>query len=178
MPFRIKNFREAVEGTVKGPVGKKLLRACDDFMQITTPRKKLLGIQNLMNILDESLHWKTRRELMQSCGRRCICDSTLKMAVRLQKKAKDLDELLELMNQSHIGGGHLRLEGNTIHAEYHRCYCGSVSNTEIPFSSTYCHCSCGWYRQLFETVLKKPVTVELLGSIIQGDDRCRFLIHI
>jgi predicted ArsR family transcriptional regulator len=43
------------------------------------------------------------------------------------------------------------------------------------FSATYC--SCGWYRQLFETLLDGPVEVELLGSIVQGDERCRFLIH-
>jgi predicted hydrocarbon binding protein len=53
-----------------------------------------------------------------------------------------------------------------------------VSKTGEPFSATYCHCSCGWYRQLFETLLNGPVEVELLGSIAQGDEHCRFLIHI
>jgi len=59
---------------------------------------------------------------------------------------------------------------------YERCYCGSVSQTKEPFSATYCYCSCGWYRQLFETLLERPVEVELLGSVIQGDENCRFKI--
>ena len=64
-----------------------------------------------------------------------------------------------------------------IEAAYDRCYCGSVSKTREPISATYCACSCGWYRQLFETLLGTAVEVELLESIIQGSERCRFLIR-
>jgi hypothetical protein len=38
--------------------------------------------------------------------------------------------------------------------------------------------TCGWYRQQFETLLDGPVEVELLGSIVQGDENCRLLIHV
>jgi len=102
----------------------------------------------------------------------------LQKAVRLLKHAANLDDLVELLNANHIGGGLLRRKGKTIIAEYRRCYCGSVSKTKTKFSPTYCQCSCGWYRQLFETILGKPVKVELLGSIIQGDAQCRFKIYL
>jgi predicted hydrocarbon binding protein len=52
-----------------------------------------------------------------------------------------------------------------------------VSQAQEPFSPTYCQCSCGWYRQLFETLQGKAVEVDLLGSIRQGDERCQFLIR-
>jgi hypothetical protein len=72
----------------------------------------------------------------------------------------------------------LHRDGEVIYAAYDRCYCGSVNKTRELFLATYCHCSCGWYQQLFETLLDRPVEVELLGSILQGDERCRFLIRI
>jgi hypothetical protein len=61
---------------------------------------------------------------------------------------------------------------------YDRCYCRSVSGTAEPFPSTYCRCSCGWYRQLFEQLIGEPIEVELLDSIIQGAQACRFVIRI
>jgi len=131
-----------------------------------------------MDVLDREVDRETRKTIMEACGRRCISVTTIKKARSLLQEARDLDDLLGRLKQVHIGGGYLQREGDVIRAAYDRCYCGSVSRTREPFSATYCHCSCGWYRQLFETLLCRPVAVELLGSIIQGDERCQFLIHI
>jgi hypothetical protein len=125
----------------------------------------------MMDVLDRAVDEETRRLIMEACGRRCISASTLEKARRLQQEAQDLDDLLSRLNGAHIGGGHLQRKGDVIHAAYDRCYCGSVSKVSETFSATYCYCSCGWYRQLFETLLGRPVEVELLGSIIQGDER-------
>jgi hypothetical protein len=115
---------------------------------------------------------------MEACGSSCISHSVMEKARRLQVDAQDLDDLLGRLNQAHIGGGHLQRQGDAIHATYDRCYCGSVSKSREPFSSTYCFCSCGWYRRLFEKLLHGPVEVELLCSILQGDENCQFLIHL
>ena len=81
------------------------------------------------------------------------------------------------MNEAHIGGGHLKRKNNIIFAQYDKCYCGSVNKTKELFSDTYCYCSCGWYSQLFETLLQKPVEIDLNSSIIQGNDSCLFQIR-
>jgi predicted ArsR family transcriptional regulator len=47
----------------------------------------------------------------------------------------------------------------------------------LPTSEAAIYGGCGWYRQLFETLLEQPVEVDLLASIVQGDERCRFLIR-
>lgn len=178
MPFRIENFQENVEQLAKSVAKKKLLLACDAYRELTAPKQKTIAIKAMMDLVDQSLIIDKRNKLMQSCGRRCICASTLKKAIRLQKQATSTEGLVELLNANHIGGGFLRRESNVIYAEYHRCYCGSVSKTKTQFSPTYCQCSCGWYQKLFETILGKPVNVKLLGSIIQGNDKCRFKIYL
>lgn len=178
MPFRVKAFLESINRSAEAAARSELTRVCKIYSELTVPYQKAQCIQSMMNILDREVDEKTRWKIMEACGRSCIGHSTLDKALHLQKKSKSLDDLLEQLNMARIGGGHLQKEGEIIHASYDRCYCGSVSQTREPFSSTYCHCSCGWYRQLFETLLGKPVRVELLSSIIQGDDCCRFLIRI
>jgi Family of unknown function (DUF6144) len=178
MPFRLQNFQKQINDNLDEPSKHAIIDASQDYEALTTPIQKARFIHDLMRLLDDQVEEVTRWEIMEGCGMSCIGISTLEKALILKKKSHDLNDLIFRMNQSHIGGGHLILEGNVIHASYDRCYCGSVSATRQPISSTYCHCSCGWYRQLFETLLKRPVKVDLLGSIIQGDERCRFLIHL
>ncbi|MBN2460978.1 MAG: hypothetical protein JXB60_05170 [Candidatus Cloacimonetes bacterium] len=129
-------------------------------------------------MLDREVDVNTRQLIMEACGHSCIGNSVIEKARRLLVDAQNLDDFLYRLNQAHIGGSHLQRRGETVHAVYYRCCCGSVSKTREPFSATYCHCSCGWYQRLFEALLNKPVEVELLGSIIQGNESCQFLIHI
>ena len=178
MPFKPKIFQSNVEQKLTGAARSELVQACEDYAGLTAPLQKARCIDGMMDVLDRGVDEKTRWAIMEACGRQCIGASTLEKARRLQHDAQGLDVLLNRLNAAHIGGGYLDLAEDGIHAAYNRCYCGSVSKAKEPFSATYCHCSCGWLRQLFETVLEKQVEVELLSSIIQGDDRCRFLIHI
>ena len=178
MPFRPQIFQQNFEPWVEGSAREELIQACQAFAALTTPQQKAQSIRGMMEVLDREVTEETRWAIMEECGRCCIGLSTLEKARRLQQEGQSLDDLLDHLNEAHIGGGHLLREGNVIHAAYDRCYCGSVSTSRQPFSATYCHCSCGWYRQLFEMLLNKPVEVELLGSILQGDEHCRFLIHL
>jgi len=44
--------------------------------------------------------------------------------------------------------------------------------------AAYCNCSKGWVKQLFENVIDQEIKVELICSIIQGGDKCRFRIYL
>jgi predicted hydrocarbon binding protein len=37
---------------------------------------------------------------------------------------------------------------------------------------SFCHCSTSWDRQLWEGVLGRPVEVEVVKSLLKGDERC------
>ena len=178
MPFKVQTFQENVDQALDRPTRDKLDQACDEYRTLTSSTKKLRSIRGMMDILDREVNEATRREIMQACGTCCIGASTLQKAQHLHDESLNLDDFLDRLNEAHIGGGHLEREGEVIYAAYGRCYCGSVSISKELFSDTYCHCSCGWYQKLFETLFKQPVEVELMSSIIQGSDRCRFIINI
>jgi len=42
----------------------------------------------------------------------------------------------------------------------------------------YCYCGAGWYRQQWEGVFDKPVSIKIVKSVLRGDEICRFAIHI
>lgn len=65
---------------------------------------------------------------------------------------------------------------------YHYCHCSMVKemikNPKMKISPTFCYCGAGWYKQFWEGILEKPVKIEVLKSVLQGDDWCEFAVHI
>jgi hypothetical protein len=178
MPFKVQRFEQSLAACVDDDVRAKLMEGCEAYDTIKSPPKKARWIKGLMERLAEEVGEAVAGEVMVGCGRQCISRSLLEKARKLWREAETVDDFLDSLNQEHIGGGSLRREGDTIYGSYGHCYCGSVSKTEEPLPVTYCYCSCGWYKTLFETVLGRLVEVELLSSIVQGAEACRFAIHI
>jgi hypothetical protein len=59
------------------------------------------------------------------------------------------------------------------------CFCPVIRarlNEGMP--ATYCFCGSGWYRQQWETATGMPVQVQVLSSVLKGDDACRFAVRL
>ncbi len=57
------------------------------------------------------------------------------------------------------------------------CFCPLISRSAHT-PSVACNCSLGWQKHTWETLLQKPVTVELKESVLRGGIRCTFVIRI
>ena len=53
-----------------------------------------------------------------------------------------------------------------------------VAELKEPLSASYCFCSAGWLREVYETVSGKPVTVEILETVKRGGKLCRFNVKL
>lgn len=129
----------------------------------------------LISNLDVKVDEKTKISLLESCGRACITESMKIRAKRAKKKSNSNEEFLE--NLSKVWG-HLKLRGKDIYVEYPRCYCPIVASYKGEIPKSWCNCSRGWIRELFEQVLEKPVKVQIEKSVKQGDNICQFKITI
>lgn len=61
------------------------------------------------------------------------------------------------------------------------CHCPRVRDvlkTGGTLSPTYCYCGAGFYKGIWETILEQPVEVELLESVLDGDEVCKVAIHL
>ncbi|UCF58654.1 MAG: hypothetical protein JSV15_06230 [Candidatus Bathyarchaeota archaeon] len=128
----------------------------------------------LMAGLDEYVDEETRAKLLEQCGRQCISQSFIKKAQGIYQKSENIDEFLNKFGKVYK---HLHREGDKVYVVYPKCYCSFVG--KIPrgkLSATYCNCSRGWAKALFEGALGKPVDVIIEESIVKGDKQCKFRI--
>jgi hypothetical protein len=59
------------------------------------------------------------------------------------------------------------------------CYCPLVRNRmDRGMPVDFCHCGSGWFRQQWEGATGKPVTIEIVKSVLRGDDHCEFAVHL
>jgi predicted hydrocarbon binding protein len=61
------------------------------------------------------------------------------------------------------------------------CHCPRVRDAlncgaEIP--TIYCYCGAGFYQGIWEEIVQRPVEVELLESVLQGDQVCKIAIKL
>lgn len=58
------------------------------------------------------------------------------------------------------------------------CHCPLAQAAKTPVPQPYCYCGGGWYAGIWEFIIQKPVEIELLKSIMKGDEVCTFAIHL
>ncbi len=65
---------------------------------------------------------------------------------------------------------------------YYYCHCPWVREALLkedqPVDPIFCNCSGGYYKNFWEAVLDQPVKVELLESVLKGDEVCKFALHL
>lgn len=146
-------------------------------------------IHRLMENMDELLDTDTRGRLMQACGRDCYVNA---FGVRSEEPPPTgaLDAFLETAKAA--GETYIRREGDTVYYKYGAseqnpyglrlqdgyCMCPLVESAPTTLSKTYCQCSAGYVREVFERMTGSPCRVELLESVRTGGKACRFKIDI
>ncbi len=59
------------------------------------------------------------------------------------------------------------------------CHCPRVADvaaTEAAVPESYCYCGAGFYKQIWEEILQRPVRVEVLESVQSGAETCKISI--
>ncbi len=115
--------------------------------------------------------------VLESCGRECQAASRVKKARTIWRESGgDLAACVERWNREHVlhDAG---FDGQTFRFAYPRCFCGRV-NSVSGMPKSYCDCSRGWARELFEGVFGAPADVRLVKSVQAGDDHCEFEVRV
>ncbi|MEN8241367.1 MAG: GyrI-like domain-containing protein [Chloroflexota bacterium] len=59
------------------------------------------------------------------------------------------------------------------------CFCPLIRDhleEEIP--PEFCYCGSGWFRKQWEDASEKPVSIEIVKSLLKGNERCQYAIKI
>jgi hypothetical protein len=61
------------------------------------------------------------------------------------------------------------------------CHCPRVREelgNDPALPGEYCYCGAGYYQGIWEEILGQPVQVEILKSVMQGDEVCSIAVHL
>jgi len=137
------------------------------------PKMQAQYINDAISLLENTQEKEAVINALKSCGNMCISNNIIERAKKIYQESENIDAFLQLLNKYQIGGGHLRAHNGRITGEYHTCYCEIPKQVEN-MSPVYCYCSVGWYERFFSSVFNKPVTVNIIDTILNGNDKCVF----
>jgi len=173
---RIGRFAKIIRKEVPKELFLNLLKDSEKYSSFS-PSRKAEWWKNTVIRMENELGTEKTKEIMTICGSKC-CGLGHRKTVR--KKFEESDSIEEFLKKISAKDVTYKLiDKNTILAEYQRCFCGLVKATKTAFPNmTYCQCSTEFNRQYFSTAFNKPVKVELIKSVITGNDNCQFKIHL
>ncbi|NHJ14524.1 MAG: hypothetical protein EAX95_12665 [Candidatus Thorarchaeota archaeon] len=201
----LERFAESLRRHTKASIQKKVLHGLEDVPKGSSRavrRKQSDWIKAALAKLDAVVDEETgTRILVDTCPHKYPKNRIREMRARLEELGT-LEKLLEVMRlDTSWGGGSFYdypvRKGNTIHVtkvpynpKAHKaarteeekrmtyCHCGIVKAHREGMSPTFCCCSGGWVKQLWEGVLGVPLEVTLTESILKGDERCTHSFQI
>ena len=175
----IEGFGSVVDEQLGKVTKQKVLDKCKSCQQISNDKEMAQCVKEVMIKFDQVVPDKEKREcVMEKLGNTCFNNFFGKIAESVKKKSDGIAEIIHNLNVS-SGAEHFKLEDNKIYATFNQCLCQiGVKETEEPISKTYCSCSLGWMKSLFNTLIDKPFKVELLDSIVSGGKACQFVIKL
>lgn len=183
-------MEKCIEQVAGAAVAAKVMEGSEQITEKTDKVKVAAWVKGAMERLDASLDAKTRVQIMQNCGYNCAKKNSkvIERAVARRKKFANTEDFLKAEQQKPTKGTRLAREGNVLYQFYTpqaftrpmRCYCGLLRElpTDQTVSNTYCNCSKGFVEKYWESVLQKPVKVNLLQSAVSGAKECKFAVHL
>jgi hypothetical protein len=184
---------------------RQVMEGSDRILVDSPIKERLTWVQQALVRLDEVVKDPdTRRCIMNGCAHRYPQVRIEKLRAVFQE-SRDIDKLLEVMRADTSAGGtswyaHPERKGSIIHnyndpadpqgvaqakndldKRIATCFCPIVHaalRKGVTLSTSFCNCSAGYTRQLWEGIFQQPVHVEIVESILHGDPRCSFEIRI
>lgn len=143
-------------------------------------------IKRLVAQMDQKLDKATRDGIIESCGRLCHDGAHPAPA---QPTPEAAAKFLEGISK-YVGKENVRQEGDetVMTFKYTQnprglkvadgyCLCPILEDAPKGVSATFCQCSVGYVRAIFEQGLGKPAKVELAESILRGGKGCNFVVR-
>lgn len=120
-------------------------------------------------------------KLMESCGKSCAERlGTTEAAKKIRRKLNNtinVDLLINTFKTKVFKESIIERQGNTILLEYTHSECGCPLVQELNIKNPMmCNCTRGHTKSIFETLLNRPVEVELVETVLRGGKRCKQII--
>jgi len=193
----VKNALHEFSGNIEKYAGagvrKEVMRDGEDLPEVFDAAKGALDYKDALDRLDRLTDEPTRAKIMDACG--CACQSIFDQAAL---KAKELRQTYPTEDafladfKAFDNGTRIERKGNDLvqrfapgklfpHLPGLRCACMLLGGLPegVCASPTACECSRAFTRKRWETILGRPVDVEIVETPIINDSKeCVCIIHL
>lgn len=159
---------------------KKLAREITESIDLpldATNKQRAIWVKEIMDRLEHQFDQPLVKKIRQSC----YCDEggqlqTSKKILRDMYLAvnQDLKAFVAKVNEYNAGW---YLEDGSLYTKMFSCECPMLEAVDLLDYKTWCYCTAGYNKNLFEYVFEQSVEVELLKSIKCGDEYCLLKIN-
>ena len=158
--------------------------SCDAKMEFTQK-----WVKRFFDIVDQQLDEETRNNLMISNGMACAKGAYGELTDDKPATIEEIDTKIGAWQKT-LGEENIYRNDKTVYFNYvgnpdglkisdGYCLCPMIENKPEILSKTYCQCSVGYVKYMFQRYITfKPVKVELLESLRSGGKACRFKVSI
>jgi hypothetical protein len=173
---RIGRFVKILEKEVQKDLMMKILKDSEKYNSYSSSKKAEWWRDTVIRMENEIGIEKTK-EILCQCGQKCCGQGHRKTVRKKFEESKSMKEFLEKISIKDVT--YELVDKNTIVAKYKRCFCGNVKMAKTTFPNlTYCECGTEFNRQYFSSAFDRSVDVELIQSVINGNNSCKYVIHI
>ena len=138
----------------------------------STPIERAKWVENLSVLLENTFDEDTVKAIRQNCY--CNENGRLEATAKMMKQLylshnRDLNRFVNALNEN---GASWYIQDNQLYTKMFTCECPMLEEAKTSSSLTWCHCTAGYNKKLFETVFEVPIEVEVMHSIRQGFEYC------
>jgi predicted hydrocarbon binding protein len=140
---------------------------------IMAKRNKRQWLIDLLKEVEGNISAERLTQILETRGRSCIPDAMISKAKKAAKDTKNDAEFLDNLAKVYPM---LKREGDDVYVVYPECYCPGMKGFKGEVPHSYCYCSVGWVKEIFEQALKRPIEVKLESSVLRGDKECKLRV--
>ena len=126
-------------------------------------------VKSAMSRLENRFDRPDVKQIRMNCQCGYGMDEKLKLLKELTESSSDLEEFA---NQEKAKAAGLFCENGELYLQFRFCPCPMLADVDKLDTDTWCQCTTGYSKALFEKAFGCEVDVELMKSIKKGDDIC------
>ena len=126
-------------------------------------------VKNTMKRLEENFDTQTVKKIRMNCQCGYAMDEKFALVKELMASATNLKEFADNDKANAAG---LSFQDEELHLQFPYCPCPMLADVDKLDSDTWCQCTTGYSKVLFEKAFGCEVGVDLMKSIKMGDDIC------
>ncbi|MBW9158718.1 DUF6144 family protein [Clostridium tagluense] len=169
--FDIRKIQEQVIfGAVKNASDNKMAtKIVYGEHELSSSEDNATWVKSTMNRLESNFDRSTVKQIRMNCQCGYGMDEKLALVQELVASSSNLEEFA---NQDKAKAAGLSCTNGELYLQFPFCPCPLLVDVDKLNTDTWCQCTAGYSKVLFEKAFGCEVVVELLKSIKMGDDIC------